>query len=102
MGTIRDTTPTVTWKKVKRRDTQNMTNILCHINTQNNSYSSRRNVHYSSKYSSQVSEIKHKYSGSTRERRRDKKYNDKKRKDDFKVPDKFSIASSEYRKNKEK
>lgn len=70
------------------------------------SRSSRKYSKYSHKCSPQhisiTSNSKLKESGSRHDRKRDRKYSDKRKEDDFKIPSKYSIASSENRKRKEK
>jgi hypothetical protein len=65
------------------------------------SKSSHRHSKYSSKYLSGTSERRFKDSSNTKERKRDKKYKDKYKEDDFKMPAKFSMTSSEYKRKKE-
>lgn len=65
------------------------------------SRSSRKYSKYSSKYLSGTSERKFRDSSKERVKRRDKKYEEKCDDKDFKVPSKFSITSSEYKKKKE-
>jgi hypothetical protein len=70
------------------------------------SRSSRKYSKYSHRCSPQhisiASNSKLKESGSRNDRKRDLKYSDKRKEDDFKVPSKFSMASSENRRRKEK
>lgn len=65
------------------------------------SRSSRKYSKYSSKYNSGTSERRFRDSSRDRLKRRDRKYEDKEKEKDFKVPTKFSVTSSEYKKKKE-
>lgn len=65
------------------------------------SRSSKKYSKYSSKFNSGTSERRFRDSSKEKGKRRDKKYDEKQKESDFKVPSKYSIASSEYKKRKD-
>lgn len=65
------------------------------------SRSSKKYSKYSSKYLSGTSERHLRESSNTKEKKRDKKYKEKIKEDDFKRPSKYGITSSENKRRKE-
>jgi dual-specificity kinase len=65
------------------------------------SYRAKKRSRSSRKYSKYSSKYKSGTSDSNKERKREKKYSEKHREDDFKIPSKYSITSSEYKRRKD-